>query len=189
MEHGCGAALLLLAGLACVGAAPCAAAAARSRAPRIIVCPPRHLCSCPAVCSIDIPELHSQQPLPSDRYNQVAPRPAGFGLATPAPGAGFGLAGPSSTPAGGGTPGRGLFGVPSGRGLGGDGLTPYGGSVRAPLVPDGPGTPSREAAEDEPALVLSQEAPQLGPPPAQQPQQFAQQQQAAQQYTQVRRRA
>lgn len=143
----------------------------------------------PDFIRVDIPELHSQQLLPSDRYNQVAQRPTGFGLAGPAIGTGFGLAGPSSTPAGGGTPGRGLFGGPTGRGLGGDGLTPYGGSVRAPLVPRGPGTPSKEAAEDEPALVLSQEAPQLGPSLQQQQaqpfqQQSFQQQQAAHQYTQ-----
>lgn len=146
----------------------------------------------PAPRSVDIPELHAQQPLPSDRYNQVAQRPAGFGLAGPAAGAGFGLAGPSSTPAGGGTPGRGLFGASTGRGLGGEGLTPYGGSVRAPLMPVGPGTPSREAAEDEPALVLSQEAPQLGPPPPQQQElqaQQQQQQQAAHHFTQARGRA
>ncbi|KAL4448502.1 hypothetical protein ABPG75_005721 [Micractinium tetrahymenae] len=139
----------------------------------------------PDFIRIDIPELHSQPPLPSDRYNQVAQRPAGFGLAGPSTGSSFGLAGPSSAPAGGSTPGRGLFGVSTGRGLGGEGLTPYGGSVRAPLVPPGPGTPSKEAAEDEPALVLSQEAPQLGAPPAPPPQQqFAQQQQATHQYTQ-----
>lgn len=95
---------------------------------------------------IDIPELHTQAPLPSDRYNQVA-------LPQAAPG---------------GTPGRanyGLFGASSRQQ---EGLAPYSGMQR--MVP---GTPSKAGDEDGPAVLsqeaavqLSQEAPQQAAQPA-----------------------
>lgn len=97
---------------------------------------------------IDIPELHTQAPLPSDRYNQVA-------LPQAAPG---------------GTPGRanyGLFGASSRQQ---EGLAPYSGMQR--MVP---GTPSKAGDEDGPAVLsqeaavqLSQEAPQQPAQPASQ---------------------
>lgn len=111
--------------------------------------PPNHLISDhpPTPRRIDIPELHAQAPLPSDRYNQVAVPQA-----------------PSGTP---GRANYGLFGASSRQQ---EGLVPYSGMQR--MVP---GTPSRAGDEDGPAVLsqesavqLSQEAPQQPAPPAQQ---------------------
>ena len=106
-------------------------------------------CAC-LPCSLDIPELHAQQRLPSDTYNQVAAQPL---PQAQAPRVNYGLLGSSS--AGGGS-----------RAPAAEPLAPYAGVQQRGLIP---GTPSRDQGEEQ-ALQLSQEAAiQLSQEAAQQP--------------------
>jgi hypothetical protein len=117
-------------------------------------------CAC-LPCSLDIPELHAQQRLPSDTYNQVAAQPL---PQAQAPRVNYGLLGSSS--AGGGS-----------RAPAAEPLAPYAGVQQRGLIP---GTPSRDQGEEQ-ALQLSQEAAiQLSQEAAQQQQQVMQQQPLAQ---------
>ncbi len=93
------------------------------------------------MCRIDIPELHLQQALPSDRYNQVASQP------------------------GGGTPGRGNYGLlgASSRGrTAQEALAPFAGFQAQGLVPV---TPGKHAGDDDVAMLSQESGIQLSQEP------------------------